>query len=317
MTCLRQETMQTSIASIHHMHADQDWPSVADTSDHGYKLGQWRLGCSKEHPFETDVHTPFFASGPGIAPGTRMRSIAGNIDIAPTFFDIAGIAQNVAHDGISLMPLLREPASPSLPARRTSLVLGYIACGTYYNDHALLWRSGPFRNGSAGLKPTYVKGPYARPGSTIKPADCPASEGVGGVGNGSCYFVDSQQSNNWLAMRVRNASHNYVYIESFGVRAMNTSTPGDPDGKGVFRCLAGDHCQHELYDYGPITSDYPNFPVMTDERWCVRNSYKASSAGLHAALHRELKDAYCGSRRLPANRMGCPTGSSPWLQSAE
>jgi len=23
------------------------------TSDHGYKLGEWRLGCSKEHPYET------------------------------------------------------------------------------------------------------------------------------------------------------------------------------------------------------------------------------------------------------------------------
>ena len=29
------------------------------TSDHGYKLGEWRIGCSKQHPFETDVHIPF------------------------------------------------------------------------------------------------------------------------------------------------------------------------------------------------------------------------------------------------------------------
>ncbi len=31
------------------------------TGDHGYKLGQWRVGTSKQHPFETDIHVPFLA----------------------------------------------------------------------------------------------------------------------------------------------------------------------------------------------------------------------------------------------------------------
>jgi N-acetylglucosamine-6-sulfatase len=39
-----------------------------------YKLGEWRIGCSKQHPYESDVHIPFFARGPGIAPGTRMTA---------------------------------------------------------------------------------------------------------------------------------------------------------------------------------------------------------------------------------------------------
>ena len=52
---------------------------------------------------------------------------------------------------------------------------------------------------------------------------------------------------------------------------------GDPDGIGIFKCLDGDDCQRELYDYGPITSDYPHFPVMTEERWCLDNDYKTSS----------------------------------------
>ena len=37
------------------------------SSDHGYKLGEWRVGCSKQHPYESDVHIPFLARGPGIA----------------------------------------------------------------------------------------------------------------------------------------------------------------------------------------------------------------------------------------------------------
>ena len=66
---------------------------------------------------------------------------------------------------------------------------------------------------------------------------------------------------------------------------------GDPDGIGIFKCLDGDDCQRELYDYGPITSDYPHFPVMTEERWCLHNDYKTSSVvcqngGISHTTHR-------------------------------
>ena len=92
---------------------------------------------------------------------------------------------------------------------------------------------------------------------------------------------------------------------------MSTPTPGDAEGKGVFKCLAlSEHCQVELYDYGPITNDYPNFPVMTDARWCIVNKLQQNNGHNNSAhnvqrelqrlLHQELKDAYCGSRRLPA-----------------
>lgn len=74
---------------------------------------------------------------------------------------------------------------------------------------------------------------------------------------------------------------------------------------GIFKCLDGDDCQRELYDYGPITSDYPHFPVMTEERWCLKNDYKTSTVAMQEALHAELKEAYCSTRRLKANRMEC------------
>jgi hypothetical protein len=139
-------------------------------------------------------------------------------------------------------------------------------------------------------------------------SDCAASESTtkGEVGKGKCYFVDSQASNNWIALRVRNSTHNYVYVESFGAKAMHTPTGGNnPKGVGVFKCIEGDLCQTELYDYGPITSDYPNYPVMTDERWCLTNSFKTQTAPLKAALHAELKHAYCSTRRLGVDRMEC------------
>ena len=95
------------------------------------------------------------------------------------------------------------------------------------------------------------------------------------------------------------------YAESYGAQAMATPTPGDPNGIGIFQCLPGDLCQLELYDYGPISSDYPNFPVMTERRWNLHNVYKAATPGTQRALHEELKAAYCSTRRLAADRMGC------------
>jgi hypothetical protein len=44
---------------------------------------------------------------------------------------------------------------------------------------------------------------------------------------------------------------------------------------------------------------------MTQERWCLKNDYKSSTAAVQAALHAELKEAYCSTRRLEANRMEC------------
>ena len=52
------------------------------------------------------MHIPFLARGPGIKPGTRIDALGSNIDIAPTFIDIAGLPPNPEHDGKSLMPLL-------------------------------------------------------------------------------------------------------------------------------------------------------------------------------------------------------------------
>lgn len=122
---------------------------------------------------------------------------------------------------------------------------------------------------------------------------------------------------NWLAIRVRNATHNFIYVESFGSGAASAAAPGAPGGKGkgVFECVEGDLCQTELYEYGPITSDYPHYPVMTDERWCLDNAYRRQPKAVRDALHEELKHAYCSTRRLGVDRMGCD--SAALVEAAE
>ena len=85
---------------------------------------------------------------------------------------------------------------------------------------------------------------------------------------------------------------------------MSAPTAGAP-GKGIFKCLPGDLCQIELYEYGPIAHDYPNFPVMTEDRWCLHNTFKSKRPSVQVALHEELKSHYCTTRRLAVDRMEC------------
>jgi len=277
------------------------------TSDHGYKLGEWRIGCSKQHPFESDVHIPFLMRGPGITPGTRMTALAANIDVAPTLIDIAGLPPNPEHDGKSMLPMLTTTQGTKQRLQheagwRKSQIIEYLSVGTYFNDHAKIWVSGP--GATPGTPPTYGNGPFTPDASFTNESACAATEGVGPVGKGACYFVDSKASNNWIAIRVRNSTHNFVYAESYGAQAMATATGGSA-GQGVFKCMDGDFCNRELYDYGAITSDYPNYPVMTEERWCLVNKYKTAAVAVQDALHAELKEHYCSTRRLGVDRMEC------------
>ncbi|XP_075766724.1 N-acetylglucosamine-6-sulfatase-like isoform X4 [Pelodiscus sinensis] len=78
------------------------------TSDNGYHAGQFSLPIDKRQLYEFDIRVPLLVRGPGItANQTRLEPIL-NIDLGPTFLDIAGLnVSETAMDGQSFLPLLQ------------------------------------------------------------------------------------------------------------------------------------------------------------------------------------------------------------------
>ena len=82
---------------------------VVLTSDNGFHLGQNGLGRGKGTPYDTDVRVPLLVTGPGVVPGPR-REVTSNIDLAPTFEELAGLVPAPFRSGTSLVPTLTQPA---------------------------------------------------------------------------------------------------------------------------------------------------------------------------------------------------------------
>jgi len=78
---------------------------VIFTSDNGFHMGEMSMRNGKMTPFDFDARVPFVVVGPGIAPGSVSDEIIMNIDLAPTFLDLAGAPPSATVDGRSMVPL--------------------------------------------------------------------------------------------------------------------------------------------------------------------------------------------------------------------
>jgi arylsulfatase A-like enzyme len=94
---------------------------VVFTSDNGYNLGAHHL-VDKLVPYEEALRVPMVVAGPDVATGTEQRMVLLS-DLAPTMLDLAGLAPDAAHDGRSLVPLLRRSNPPTW---RTDFLAEYI-----------------------------------------------------------------------------------------------------------------------------------------------------------------------------------------------
>lgn len=82
-------------------------------SDNGYHMGQHRATAGKLTAWDSDIRVPLVIAGPGIAAGSRNNAPVQNVDLAPTFDQLAGATVPAWVDGRSFVPLLhgRTPAT--------------------------------------------------------------------------------------------------------------------------------------------------------------------------------------------------------------
>ncbi len=264
------------------------------SSDHGYKQGQWRIGTSKQHPYETDIRVPFLMRGPGVrAGGNFTTQISGNVDVLPTMLHLAAGAayvQAADPDGRSMAHFMVDGVLDDDDHReddgrsggnggnggnggkwRDHFLNEYYSVGTYQNDHSQIWQDGSATSDACGTGRKSGSGPrYPRAGAAGYPPGAACVESTG-VGDGNCYFVDSTHSNSWRQLRVMNATMNWNYVEYDPAWKFQST---DPTGAGL---------QHyELYD------------VATDPHQ-MHNIYGKASVATKTALHAQLT-AYFGCR---------------------
>jgi iduronate 2-sulfatase len=105
--------------------------------DHGWKLGDHSM-WAKHTNFELDTRVPLIITGPGVKQNQITHAFAEYLDIYPTLADLAGLQPPDHVQGLSLVPVLKEPEKsvkdaafsiwPSYRASRTDddkVILGY------------------------------------------------------------------------------------------------------------------------------------------------------------------------------------------------
>jgi N-acetylglucosamine-6-sulfatase len=84
---------------------------IVFSSDNGYHMGQHELSAGKQTTFATDLVVPLIVAGPGVVHRTIPQTVQ-NIDVAPTFADLAHAPPPPIADGRSLVPLLAGADPP-------------------------------------------------------------------------------------------------------------------------------------------------------------------------------------------------------------
>jgi arylsulfatase A-like enzyme len=107
---------------------------VIYSADNGWYLGDLGL-YDKRFMYEPGLRVPLLARGPGIRPGHVPAQFVANIDLAPTFLDLAGLPIPASMQGRSLAPLLRGETPADW---RTSVYYRYYHDPGHHNTAAHL-----------------------------------------------------------------------------------------------------------------------------------------------------------------------------------
>ncbi len=121
-------------------------------SDHGYFLGEKGLWYKRKN-FERSVRVPLIIAGPGVeAVGQTVSRPVELVDLYPTLADLAGhkIPADLALDGQSLRPLLRDPAAEWSKPAISQVYHGKNAFG--HSIRTDRWRYTEWNHGKAGAE---------------------------------------------------------------------------------------------------------------------------------------------------------------------
>ena len=112
--------------------------------DNGYQFGEKNI-WNKGRLWEGSAHVPLVMAGPGIARDQTSKRPVSLLDLYPTLLELAALPPRPNLDGVSLVPLLKNPAAPwERPVLTTS----------GFNNHALRterWRYIRYADGSEEL----------------------------------------------------------------------------------------------------------------------------------------------------------------------
>jgi uncharacterized sulfatase len=90
---------------------------VVFTSDHGFHLGEHGGLWRKNTLFEETLRVPLVIVAPGLEqPGRPAARVVELVDVYPTLLELAGLSAASPLDGVSLGPVLRDPAAGVKPA---------------------------------------------------------------------------------------------------------------------------------------------------------------------------------------------------------
>lgn len=84
---------------------EQNNTYVFVTTDNGFERGEHRIITGKSLPYDESLRTKLFVVGPGIRQGASSAALVANIDLAPTFAELASAVIPSYVDGRSLAPL--------------------------------------------------------------------------------------------------------------------------------------------------------------------------------------------------------------------
>ena len=107
---------------------------VIYSADNGWYLGELGL-YDKRFMYEPGLHVPLLVKGPGIKAGSMPAQLVSNIDLAPTFLDLAGLPVPGFMQGRSIAPLLRGDSPKDW---RTSFYYRYYHDPGHHNTAAHL-----------------------------------------------------------------------------------------------------------------------------------------------------------------------------------